>query len=193
MVVCGLWHEARATFIVWGAYHGLLLVSHRIGQQVKRSLPFKWSPTLGLAMSSVSTFCLVSVGWLFFRAHTLTQAMQMSRALFAPGSYADLSLPRTFYATTSAIFLGWALYHAAEALMARWRAAREEGVEEGVLMAAQKPVTLDVVAIELLDFAAARMWWWLAPMTVVMALFVGLAIHDLRPAQPATPFMYTIF
>ena len=30
-------------------------------------------------------------------------------------------------------------------------------------------------------------------MMVVVALFVGLAINDLKPAAPATPFMYTLF
>jgi alginate O-acetyltransferase complex protein AlgI len=200
MVVCGVWHGATATFIVWGAYHGFLLVSHRIGQQVKRSLPYRWPPKLGRALSWASTFCLVSVGWLFFRAPTVTQAMKMSRAIFAPGSYGELSLPRPFYAVTSAIVVGWILYHAAEVLLARWRAAYEEEERDRirsepmtVTRLAQKPVSLNSVAIELTDFGAARKWWCLAPLMIVVALFAGLAISDLKPASPRTPFMYTLF
>ncbi|HVH28483.1 MAG TPA: DUF5989 family protein [Vicinamibacterales bacterium] len=180
MVVVGLWHNASATFIVWGAYHGLLLVAHRIGQQVKRSLRYQLPQSLGLTLSWASTFLLVSFGWLFFRTQTLAQAIEMSRAVFAPGSYSDLSMPLTFYAVTSAIVMGYAMYHAGEALLARWRVANA-------------PDGLHAVAIELMDFVLARRWWWLAPAMVVVALFVGLAIGDLKPAAPATPFMYTLF
>jgi alginate O-acetyltransferase complex protein AlgI len=198
MVVCGLWHDATAMFIVWGAYHGLLLVSHRIGQQVKRSLPYRWPPTLGLALSWASTFCLVSAGWLFFRAPTMTQAMKMFRAIFELGSYGERSLPRTFYVVTSTIIIAWAMYHAAEALLARCRAAYAERVRTRaepmpVPRLTQEPVSLNEVAIELIDFGVARRWWWLAPIMIVVALFAGLAISDLKPAPPRTPFMYTLF
>ena len=32
-VVFGLWHKASALFLLWGCYHGLLLVAHRLVQQ----------------------------------------------------------------------------------------------------------------------------------------------------------------
>jgi hypothetical protein len=122
----------------------------------------------------------VSFGWLFFRSPTLAQAMEMSRAVFALGSYGDFSMPLTFYAVTSAIVMGYGMYHAGETLLARWRTA-------------DAPAGLHAVAMELMNFFLARRWWWLAPATVVVALFVGLAIGDLKPGAPVTPFMYTLF
>jgi alginate O-acetyltransferase complex protein AlgI len=195
MVVVGLWHEATAPFMIWGAYHGCLLVSHRLGQQVKRSLPYRLPPKLGLALSWASTFCLVSVGWLFFRSATTTQAWQMSRAILAPRSYGDLSLPPGFYLMTSAIVIGWALFHSTAALLARWRAAYEENVRRRaeLMTAADERVTLNDVAMELIAFGAARRWSWLAPLIIVVGLFAGLAISDLQPGPPRTPFMYTLF
>jgi alginate O-acetyltransferase complex protein AlgI len=180
MVICGLWHNASAAFIVWGAYHGLLLVAHRIGQQVKRSLPYHVPQSVGFALSCASTFALVSLGWLFFRAQTLAQAMTMSRAVFAPGSYSDLSMPLSFYAVTSAIVMGYAMYHAGEAMLTRWRAANASAGLHGV-------------AIDVMNVVLARRWWWLGPATAVVAVFAGLAFSDLRPGPPSTPFMYTLF
>ncbi len=29
MVICGFWHGAAWTFIIWGAYHGIMLLLHR--------------------------------------------------------------------------------------------------------------------------------------------------------------------
>jgi len=197
MVVCGLWHEASWTFIAWGAYHGVLLVSHRLIQQAKRSFSVQLSPTLDNVLSYTGTFCLVSVGWLFFRAHTLSQAGRMFGALLALGSYGRLSLPRTFYATTAAIVLGWVLFHVAEALLARWRAAqanlRADADSRTVTKGAREPASLNVLALELVDTAAGQKWWWLAPMMIVLALFIGVAINDLKPGAPATPTMYTLF
>ena len=147
---------------------------------MKRSLRYQLPQSLGLALSCAATFSLVSLGWLFFRTQTLAQAMKMSRAVFALGSYSDFSMPLTFYVVTSAIVVGYAMYHAGEALLARWRVANAPG-------------GLHVVAIELMDFVLARRWWWLAPAMVVVALFVGVAIGDLKPGSPATPFMYILF
>lgn len=75
MVIGGLWHGAAWTFLLWGMYHGLLLIANRL----KPSF-LKWKPTgdrvrdFGRAMVQiVVTFHLVCLGWLFFRAESLEQ------------------------------------------------------------------------------------------------------------------------
>jgi alginate O-acetyltransferase complex protein AlgI len=69
MLLGGLWHGANWTFIIWGGYHGLLLAVHR-------AVP--WPRFLGRPLFRplwvVSTFVLVCVGWVFFRAATFGQA-----------------------------------------------------------------------------------------------------------------------
>ena len=75
MLLGGLWHGASWTFILWGAYHGLLLVLHRLLTPVL----VKIRPTSALgtglwsAARSVLLFHLVVLGWLPFRAHSLTE------------------------------------------------------------------------------------------------------------------------
>src|SRR5215469_7687436 len=43
MVLFGLWHKASVLFLLWGMYHGLLLVGHRHIQQMQRKL--NWNPS----------------------------------------------------------------------------------------------------------------------------------------------------
>ena len=42
MILFGLWHKASVLFVLWGCYHGVLLVLHRQVQQVQRK--FDWTP-----------------------------------------------------------------------------------------------------------------------------------------------------
>jgi alginate O-acetyltransferase complex protein AlgI len=77
--LCGLWHGAGFTFIVWGLYHGLLLVMERIADGY-----FKWRPS-GAAGVAV-TFLLVTIGWVFFRASTLGAAGHYLAAMFLPAA-----------------------------------------------------------------------------------------------------------
>jgi alginate O-acetyltransferase complex protein AlgI len=67
--LCGLWHGAKMTFVIWGIYQGVFLILERI--QGKRTLYF-WMPKplqIGL------TFAVVLFGWVLFRAPDLHQAM----------------------------------------------------------------------------------------------------------------------
>jgi alginate O-acetyltransferase complex protein AlgI len=70
MLLGGLWHGAAWTFVVWGAYHGVLLAVER--WRGKRSL----APGLPPVGRRVVTFLLVTVGWVFFRAESLPHALR---------------------------------------------------------------------------------------------------------------------
>ena len=79
MVLGGLWHGAAWTFVVWGIYHGLLLVAHRLAspwlERIQPADPVDracWK-----ALRIVVTFHLVCLGWLFFRAESMEQALGM--------------------------------------------------------------------------------------------------------------------
>jgi alginate O-acetyltransferase complex protein AlgI len=69
MLLGGLWHGANWTFVVWGLYHGALLALHR-------ALPWPRAISAPLLrpLHIMSTFLLVVVGWVFFRAQTLGEA-----------------------------------------------------------------------------------------------------------------------
>ena len=79
--LCGLWHGAAWTFVVWGLYHGSFLVLERLG--LGRWLESVWTPA-----RHAYTILAVMVGWVFFRAETLRQAGSFLSAMagFASGS-----------------------------------------------------------------------------------------------------------
>jgi alginate O-acetyltransferase complex protein AlgI len=73
----GFWHGANWTFVLWGAYYGLLLSIERLfGLDRGRSgesHPF--SPTA--LLRQWFTLLLVMIGWVFFRAGSVTQAIHI--------------------------------------------------------------------------------------------------------------------
>jgi alginate O-acetyltransferase complex protein AlgI len=73
--LCGLWHGAGLTYILWGLYHGLLLIFERAAHGL-----WQWRPS-GLAGIAAS-FVLVTIGWVFFRAPTLADAAHYLGAMF---------------------------------------------------------------------------------------------------------------
>ncbi len=81
-LLCGLWHGASWSFVVWGGYHGLFLVLERAG----------WLPYLRRLPSvaqHVYTLLVVMVGWVFFRADTLGHALSYLAAMVGLGGATD--------------------------------------------------------------------------------------------------------
>lgn len=72
--LCGLWHGASWTFVVWGLYHGAFLVLERIGLQ-------KFLAGLPRPFRHIYTILIVMVGWVFFRCDSLSQALHYLAAM----------------------------------------------------------------------------------------------------------------
>lgn len=107
MVIFGLWHKATWLFLIWGTYHGVLLVLHRIVQQIERK--FDWNPpAIWTPFSWIVTISLISLGWIFFRANSLGQAGAMLRAIASPSSYGSHELSSSLYFLVGALALGYA-------------------------------------------------------------------------------------
>lgn len=81
-LIGGIWHGAGWTFVVWGLLHGLALALHRA-----------WS-NFGLRMNMLLawfvTFNFINITWVFFRAKTFEEALNVLNAMFNP---AKLVLP----------------------------------------------------------------------------------------------------
>jgi len=76
MTLCGLWHGANWTFVVWGAVQGLLLVGHRLWSG-GRVIAADRARSYRLSLRAVLLFPVLSVGYIFFRATSLSSAGQM--------------------------------------------------------------------------------------------------------------------
>ncbi len=103
MLLGGLWHGANFTFIIWGAYHGILLILHR---QAKNffSGRFSWikQPFLGQWLKIFLLFHAVVIGWLFFRAESFGQITMILTAFlvkfqFDPASHSLILKKLAFY------------------------------------------------------------------------------------------------
>jgi alginate O-acetyltransferase complex protein AlgI len=133
MLLGGLWHGASWTFVVWGGLHGVyLLINHAWPRVFNR----------------VTTFIAVVVGWVFFRAPTVTAASTMLAGMIGlhgiaiPDRLAHLLHPMlpswvhagglgAFGMIPAAVMLGVALVIAwtapnTEQLVARWRPVIED-------------------------------------------------------------------
>jgi alginate O-acetyltransferase complex protein AlgI len=197
MILFGLWHGAKWTFIVYGVYHGLVLVMHRLGQRMKRQFSVHLPRYVGAFLSWGTTFALIAVGFIFFRANDLTQAWMMLRAVFTPAAYGHFAMPSSFYLLTSTIAVGYFVVTAGHSLLLSWRARYSEAISERRELAAGKwPVTVATLTFiigALFDFFTERLWWWLAPALTILAFWVVLVIHTRRAVIAVTPFMYTLF
>jgi alginate O-acetyltransferase complex protein AlgI len=119
MVTFGVWHKASWLFVLWGCYHGVLLVSHRQIQQLQRR--FNWAPSSRLwdGLSWFVTMGLVSLGWILFRAETLAKAEQMFSAVLSPASYGSHFLSVSLYLLVAGLTGGYAAAVLTAELMSR--------------------------------------------------------------------------
>ncbi len=197
MALFGLWHGAKWTYIVYGVYHGLLLVMHRLGQQVKRRLSVRLPRYVGAVLSWGTTFVLVAVGFIFFRANDLTQAWTMLRAVVTPAAYGNFAMPRSIYVLTLAMAVGYFAVTAGHSLLLSWRARYREAMSERKEPIGGKwPVPVSNFALMmggLFEFFSGRLWWWFAPALSVLALLVGLVMYTRDAVIAVTPFIYTLF
>ena len=77
--LCGFWHGAAWTFLIWGLYHGAFLVLERLGWG--RVLAQLWPP-----LRHAYLLLVVCIGWVFFRAGSLHQAVHF---LAVMGGFGD--------------------------------------------------------------------------------------------------------
>ena len=86
-LLSGLWHGCAPTFVLWGLYSGAVycLTTSRPGEACLRALPRPCATLL--------TFALVTVGWICFRAGSLSQAGALYAALghWSRSSWASLA------------------------------------------------------------------------------------------------------
>jgi alginate O-acetyltransferase complex protein AlgI len=90
--LCGLWHGANWSFVIWGLFHGTFLVVERLGlgDAVKRL----WPPIRHAYLLAV-----VMVGWVFFRADTLPAALSYLKSLAGLRTAAPTPYLVTWYLT----------------------------------------------------------------------------------------------
>jgi len=72
--VSGIWHGAGWTFIIWGVMHGIASCINRLWSRKQLKLP----PLLAWFI----TFNFVNIAWVFFRATSVNQALEVLSSMF---------------------------------------------------------------------------------------------------------------
>jgi len=178
MFVFGVWHvnaghTGNVLFLIWGTYHGILLVLHRQWQEFRKRAGFEWSGALATAISWCVTFGAVCVGYIFFRANNTRQAIAMLKAMASLRSYRHLTLDHSFYVMTLLAAVGYFAVIGAGALLDR--------------LSKPAPGRLRTILATL----ARERWVWITPVVVVLALYLSVIF---QPGQAETgPVMYALF
>jgi D-alanyl-lipoteichoic acid acyltransferase DltB (MBOAT superfamily) len=180
MVLFGLWHKASILFLLWGAYHGLLLLLHRQVEGLQRR--FDWTPPTipWTALSWVSTISLVNLGWIFFRANSLHEVRQMLAAVFSPATYQVHFLSGSLYWLVLALGVGYTIVLFTIDRLSRYSTDPVDAQAE--------PAGSPTGPMVLL---ARWRWFWLPPLYVLTLFLVWIV--TLSRGTSAAQMMYRNF
>jgi D-alanyl-lipoteichoic acid acyltransferase DltB (MBOAT superfamily) len=93
MVLGGLWHGAAWTFVLWGVYHGVLLIGFRAADRGRAFHAWASSPGPLVRMTSWAVmFHVTCYGWLIFRARSARQLADMTGSLFTEFSLSSVNV-----------------------------------------------------------------------------------------------------
>ena len=79
-LLCGLWHGANATFILWGLLHGMFLV-------LERTRFGTWLASLPRPARHVYVLLVILGSWMVFRAESLTQVHALGAAMLGANGW----------------------------------------------------------------------------------------------------------
>ena len=77
--LCGLWHGASWSFVIWGMVHGFFLVAERLGGD--KMIDRVWKP-----IRHLYTLFVVVMAWVLFRSSDITYAWGYYKAMFGFGN-----------------------------------------------------------------------------------------------------------
>jgi len=102
MLLGGLWHGAAWTFVLWGGFHGIVLIVYRILEPNSDEAKSRW---WGSVLQGLLTFHIVCFGWLIFRAQNLTTIGVFVQSIFLHPHWS----PEAIACLRSLVFYTWFL------------------------------------------------------------------------------------
>lgn len=108
-LVSGFWHGANWTFIAWGVLHALfflpLLLMDTNRKNIGTVAEGRSFPSIYDALRIMLTFLLVTLAWVFFRAESVKQAVQVLTSIFSPSLFSIPALTTGVLQTTILLLL----------------------------------------------------------------------------------------
>jgi D-alanyl-lipoteichoic acid acyltransferase DltB (MBOAT superfamily) len=82
MLLCGLWHGANWTFVLWGGIHGAIMAAERFITRLRgAAITISQPGPIRTWIQRILFFHLLCVTWIFFRANSLSSALQFLSGL----------------------------------------------------------------------------------------------------------------
>jgi alginate O-acetyltransferase complex protein AlgI len=133
MLLGGLWHGAAWTFVIWGGIHGVgQVVAHARRDRRGRGYAEAGETTGRRLVQRIVTFHIVCLGWVFFRAGSLTAALQMLRGMLTQWRGAPLVTLPVIAAIALGIGVQYLPREPSERLVARFSTLKPAA--QGVLL-----------------------------------------------------------
>ncbi|HWW64427.1 MAG TPA: MBOAT family protein [Sphingomonadaceae bacterium] len=117
MLLGGIWHGAKWTFLIWGGLHGLVLAVERIWREVK---PEGWG-SLPKALGIFITFHIVLLGWIFFRSDSFEGAIAYLGGMAGGDMTAMLTTPLALVLILFGLAIHFTPPHLAQGMALRLR------------------------------------------------------------------------
>ena len=112
MLIGGLWHGASWRFVAWGGLHGVYLVVERLLRRAVGGAEWLQWWLVRLLLGAL-TYGLVTVTWVFFRAHSFSEALGLLTAMFAGTprqvQYSGIRAALVLAVTAGLLAVHWAL------------------------------------------------------------------------------------
>ena len=115
-IIMGFWHGAAWTFVLWGAYHGVLVLAHR-AIRARKLVP---DTALGNVLGWCVTLPLIMLGWIPFRAGSLETTLVMWSRVLNPREYLALGLRENSYLSAATVLLLVTVAGLVSGRVARW-------------------------------------------------------------------------
>ena len=93
-VATGVWHGASWNFVVWGLWHGFFIILEKLS-----SLPKKELKVPAKILCHIYTLLVVVIGWVMFRADTLSDAWIYLKRMFAINTESQVLVHWMMYLT----------------------------------------------------------------------------------------------
>lgn len=122
MLLGGLWHGAAWTYIIWGFFHGCILIATHTLAKIPLLRPFQGSGRLIRVVKILVTFYLILIGWVLFRAQSLDSAFDLLQVMH---SSAINDIAGGLKISTVMVCIALVLMHAFDYVVIRWGQAIE--------------------------------------------------------------------
>ncbi|MGI9318402.1 MAG: MBOAT family O-acyltransferase [bacterium] len=109
----GFWHGANWTFIVWGLLNAVYMLPYILLAQNKDTTSIaaagRLLPTFKESIQILNTFLLVCIAWVFFRAESVSQAIEYIGIIFSASLFSspEVDISRILYFILFLVVIEW--------------------------------------------------------------------------------------